>query len=389
MLSCPHLICTLRDSLARLSYCDSKVHKCCRPDPSENKTCSDICGPKAKVVGRIRPTRTSLLDNCRPKSNLFGRYPTLTDRTRPKTMRCRSFAACRLLVLTSSHEIQRFVSLRSTLIRAITHEVFSSAGKRQGFDGQGGLIVFRAIDIIRRAGPKAFLLENVEGLLWAKRGQCMEQILQALNSLNDYRVYWEVTNTKDHAIPQNRRRIFFVGIRQDVDRGTFVFPEPIACPNIRKFFDARSRRPSFADLPPPTQTTARSNVLDQLARLHAADNDPFFEPWIVDCDGSKEFSKAMYGLSPCLTSSRYRGHWVTSLGRRLSLSEVLRLQGLPDDLEFNVSEAQLRAMVGNAMSITVVARILARLLPSAGLAVSDLADVVVESGPLWKQARIS
>merc|ERR1719336_3661680 len=72
----------------------------------------------------------------------------------------------------------------------------------------------------------------------------------------------------------------------------------------------------------------------------------------------------------CLTARRNAGHWVTNRGRRMTKSEMMRLQGMPTPAEgfvVNVSEAQLGKQIGNAMSVNVLERIFCRLLPAAGL----------------------
>jgi DNA (cytosine-5)-methyltransferase 1 len=244
---------------------------------------------------------------------------------------------------------------------------FSGAGLRQGFNGVGGEIFFKVLQTIRLTRPKAFLLENVEGLCTAERGQCMERIVNCLVGLNTHTIHWQVLNTKDHGIPHNRARVFFVGILRGHDNGSFAFPRPSPNVDIRQFLDRRHGRPSFADLPPASQATAHGNVLQALNNIEAAGNDPFYEPWIIDCDGGPAYTKAWPGLSPCITKARSNGHWLTCMGRRMSLQEALRLQGFDDCFESSVSDRQLRIMLGNSMSLNVLERIFCSLLPAAGL----------------------
>ena len=99
-----------------------------------------------------------------------------------------------------------------------------------------------------------------------------------------------------------------------------------------------------------------------LNEIEALGSDPFYEPWIIDCDGSPAYTKAIPGVSPCITRSRYRGHWLTSMGRRMNLQETLRLQGFDDCFENPVSERQLRLMLGNGMSLNVLERFLLQLI---------------------------
>jgi site-specific DNA-cytosine methylase len=79
-------------------------------------------------------------------------------------------------------------------------------------------------------------------------------------------------------------------------------------------------------------------------------------------------------LVPCLTRTRAGcgGYWVTGVNRLLTTREMLRLQGLPHQfIEYaaaaNVSDRQLRQMIGNGMSVNVLVAILSRVLPAVGL----------------------
>jgi len=128
-------------------------------------------------------------------------------------------------------------------------QAFSLAGKQLGFEDVRGTLFFNSADYIRAKRPKVFILENVKGLLShdkvdkkSKYGRTFNTIINLLaRTVNGqeqlpfyqdnlgYNVYHAVLNTKEHGIPQNRERIFIVGIRPDVDNNTFRFPskEPL------------------------------------------------------------------------------------------------------------------------------------------------------------------
>jgi DNA (cytosine-5)-methyltransferase 1 len=265
---------------------------------------------------------------------------------------------------------------------------FSGAGLRLGFEARQGTIFFEVLETIRLSRPRAFLLENVEGLRSADGGHCLDKITESLQALGTYNISWRVLNTKDHGIPHNRARIFFVGILRSSDDGSFSWPAPLPPADIMEFLDRRLGRPSYADLPTASQTTARANVLHLLEKIEMKGGDPFYEPWIMDCDGSPDFTKAFMGVSPCITRSRGQGHWLSCMGRRMNLKEVLRLQGFADSFENVVTERQLRLMLGNGMSLNVLERILCRLLPAAGLS-GPLEDPFTRESPApWKRLRL-
>lgn len=246
---------------------------------------------------------------------------------------------------------------------------FSSAGQQRGFEDRRGKIFFNVLEYIQKQRPRVFVLENVSGLKSINKGEYFRAILESLEQLGDYNVSHKVLNTKDHGVPHNRHRLYIVGIRQDADRGTFNFPEPIPCPSIELFLDSRPRVSVVAaGLPPKSQTTARGNVVSSLRKLKREGSDPLKEPYVIDCDSTAERAKSMLSVTPCITCGRRNGHWVTSRGRRLRKTEMMRLQGMnPSKFRKVVSEGQLGKQLGNTMSVNVLERLLARVLPAAGL----------------------
>ena len=154
---------------------------------------------------------------------------------------------------------------------------------------------------------------------------------------------------------------------QEVDWGTFCFPAqvPMLAPEL--FLDPQQGRPSWADLPPPSNRVARQNVLILLRAAQDRDSDSFSEPWCIDCDSSIGRATAMLNCSPCITRSRAAGFWVSNRGRRFSLQELMHLQGVDSSLRVVVLEMQFRRLLGNSMSVNVLERILCTLLPASGL----------------------
>lgn len=257
---------------------------------------------------------------------------------------------------------------------------FSLAGNKQGFADQRGRgkLCFKIFDYIKEALPRVFVLENVSGLKEVNGGRAYTAIMKSLQALGEYNVHAEEMNTKDHGIPQNRRRIYFIGIRKDCDQGTFSYPTPLPSADLNDFLDPLDKTVTMMCLPPKSQTTAHRNVQLTVKALLESHEDPFRDPWVIDCDSSTNRMKYWKGLSPCLTHSRYRGHWITNRGRRLTLTEMMRLMGMmTPEAGFTVvvSETQLGKQIGNAMSCNVLERLLVRLLPAAGLAAAeDLTD---------------
>lgn len=255
---------------------------------------------------------------------------------------------------------------------------FSTGGLKEGFKDRHnrGEIFFFVRDYIAQQRPKAFVLENVSGLKTTNKGEYFRAILRSLEDLGDYNLYFELLDTVDHGVPCNRKRCYIVGIHTEADLGSFAFPGRIPCPSIDDFLDPPPAPEAVADaLPPPSQTTACRNVAIALTKIAKAGGNPLLNSWVVDCDASTERLQWKRGVSPCMTCSRKRGHWVTNRGRRINKPEMFRLHGMnPANFKVVVSEPQLGMQLGNAMSVNVLERLLVRLLPAAGLVDVELPD---------------
>lgn len=121
-------------------------------------------------------------------------------------------------------------------IGGIPCQSFSLAGKRMGENDPRGVLFYDFYRYVKNQRPKAFIIENVKGLLSADNGKIFQNWLQLLgDTVNGhhqmfnhpdslgYNLHWTVLNTKDFGLPQNRERVFLVGIRSDIHYG-FRFP---------------------------------------------------------------------------------------------------------------------------------------------------------------------
>jgi len=116
---------------------------------------------------------------------------------------------------------------------------FSLAGKRKGEDSKNGVLFYNSHEFIKKNNPRYFIFENVKGLLSDDSGKTFQRWIDYLGgkSVNGnpvifpheeatpYHVYYQVMNAKHYGVPQNRERIFIIGIRDDTDND-FSFPKP-------------------------------------------------------------------------------------------------------------------------------------------------------------------
>ena len=96
------------------------------------------------------------------------------------------------------------------LVGGFPCQAFSVAGKQRGFNDTRGTLFFDVARILKHKKPKHFILENVRGLLSHDSGRTFQTILKVLSDIG-YLVQWEVLNSKNYGVPQNRERVYIVG----------------------------------------------------------------------------------------------------------------------------------------------------------------------------------
>lgn len=108
------------------------------------------------------------------------------------------------------------------LVGGFPCQAFSIAGKRKGFEDTRGTLFFDIARILRSKKPRLFVLENVKGLLSHDSGNTFKTIIATLAKLG-YDIQWQVLNSKNFGVPQNRERVFIVGHLRGTARPK-VFP---------------------------------------------------------------------------------------------------------------------------------------------------------------------
>ena len=107
---------------------------------------------------------------------------------------------------------------------------FSNAGNRKGVHDSRGMLYKECLRIIGEKLPQVFLFENVKGLLSTKYidgKNLVDVIYEDLSTIGGigYDVEYKLLNASDYGVPQNRHRVLFVGIRNDLNK-KFIFPTP-------------------------------------------------------------------------------------------------------------------------------------------------------------------
>lgn len=101
---------------------------------------------------------------------------------------------------------------------------FSILGKRKALDDPRGQLTHKYFDLISQIRPRAFLFENVPGLLNVNRGQDFQNLWAYLQEKTGYQLFSQICHAADYAIPQFRNRVIIIGFREDVNCEHFNFP---------------------------------------------------------------------------------------------------------------------------------------------------------------------
>jgi DNA (cytosine-5)-methyltransferase 1 len=218
---------------------------------------------------------------------------------------------------------------------------FSSIGKRQGFAHETqGTLFFEVERIIRDKRPRAFLLENVKGLVTHDEGKTLRVILEHLNKLN-YTVWAKVLDASNHGVPQARERIYIVGFDNEKfgENVDFRWPKP----NEAKVAIGQFVESGISD----------RSISEHLQKVYIF-KKPDGRPQIIDpkSDGQVKTLVASYHKIQRL-SGTFVKDGPTGL-RLLSESECKAIMGFPLDFKVPVSRTQAFRQFGNSVAVPVI-----------------------------------
>jgi DNA (cytosine-5)-methyltransferase 1 len=242
------------------------------------------------------------------------------------------------------------------LVGGFPCQAFSIAGKRGGFSDTRGTLFFDLARILKAKRPRLFLFENVKGLLSHDEGRTFLTIVSALDELG-YDLQWEVLNSKNFGVPQNRERIFITGHLRGTPRPQ-VFPlgEDGGEHNALVGKQAQATGTINSSMSKGgNRQDSKAGVL--IGELHAQNPSVHQDYRVYETDG----------IAPTLNSNRGGGsakhpYIAQSQIRRLTPMECERLQGYPDGWTEGVSDTQRYKTLGNAVTVNVVEAICRSML---------------------------
>lgn len=249
-------------------------------------------------------------------------------------------------------------------------QAFSVAGKGLGELDTRGTLFNDIIRIAEVKKPKYMLLENVKGLINKRHKETFKKILSELDRIG-YHVHWKVLNTKEHGIPQNRERVFFVCFRDYFEWKKFEYPEKEELKIFLKEILEDEVDEKYLLSKAHVKRLIESDDLKKSFSKFKTDGEPMFTLNTQDRHGilqiphgaNKGGIKAKDGVVPAMTANAQWQHNNFLLQnctiRKLTPKECFRLMGFLEDqinLE-GLSNSQRYKLAGNGWDINLVSKI--------------------------------
>jgi len=202
---------------------------------------------------------------------------------------------------------------------------FSLAGKRKGLGDKRGKLYLAMCDAISVLKPKAFIAENVRGLMSMKDGDTLEMIVSDLKAIG-YNVIPKLYKAIEWGVPQTRERVIIIGIRNDI--APFSHPEANRQKSVVTLSDA------IDDLAERLEDREFGHVWSKAKKNKGQGN--------ITCKADKP--------GPTMRSEHHGNiEFHYSLKRRLSAREAARIQSFPDNMNFYPSISAAYKQIGNAV----------------------------------------
>jgi DNA (cytosine-5)-methyltransferase 1 len=240
-------------------------------------------------------------------------------------------------------------------------QAFSIFGKRLGKKDKRGILFFNSHEFIQKNNPRYFIFENVKGLLSHEEGKTFQEWINYLGgkSINGlpvlfpdenaapYHLYYKILNSKNLNVPQNRERIFIIGIRDDQDNH-FRWPkyEPLT-KKLKDIIEIEAPDKYFLDDKSLNNLTKKDEYINVQSKL-----------WIADYRYDEGLRIRKDGNSPCIHTRD--AHLINYSGkiRRLTPKECFRLMDFPDSFTWPVSDSQAYKQAGNSIVVKCLEKII-------------------------------
>lgn len=265
---------------------------------------------------------------------------------------------------------------------------FSSVGFRGGLEDVRGTLFYEYARIVKETQPKVFIYENVRGLTTHDDGKTWKKMKKVFTDTLHYKITEpKVLNAADYGIPQNRRRLFVVGIRNDIDCKEFNYPKELGIENLPFYMQDILEDNCKYDEKKLNFNFDKKNGKIIIKKVKGTvDPKYILTPKVRDyClkSGTKTFRTSTQTDLPIartllrtMTQHHRAGvdNYITvketcneKIIRSLTERECLRLMGYPDSFKVVVSTQQMMKQAGNSIVVDVMMAVLDEIFKTGAL----------------------
>ncbi|WP_430405434.1 DNA cytosine methyltransferase [Fluviicola sp.] len=262
---------------------------------------------------------------------------------------------------------------------------WSEAGSKKGLADKRGQLFYEFIRILADKQPKFFLAENVSGMLLNTHGDALANIKDMFDEVG-YNLSFELLNVSDFGIPQDRKRVFFIGYRKDLNL-KFSFPKPTSKENKLTLKDVLGDlKDNVMPALPGNYTNGERCLMPNHEYMTGGFSSIYMSRNRVRSWDEVSFTIQAGGRHAPIHPQAPKMDFVSQnvrvfvpgkedLYRRLSVRECARIQTFPDDFVFHYNSVVAGyKMIGNAVPVEM-GRVLA----------SEIKKDLSESGKVKKK----
>jgi len=229
---------------------------------------------------------------------------------------------------------------------------FSLANPSRSFEDPRNHLFNEYARLLKEVKPKMFLMENVSGMVTMQKGKVFEIIKKELASCG-YTLYSKLLNAKDYGVPQSRRRIIIIGVRNDISQA-FTFPTPTHDEeNYKSVGNALFDTP--VDISNPNHLIGKLTKLN-LERIKCIPEGGSMRHCPPSLQNNSDLNRSMRRLnrekvSYTIVHNNCDHYYHPIENRRITIREMARIQGYADDYIFSGSKSEQSRQVGNSVPV--------------------------------------
>lgn len=240
---------------------------------------------------------------------------------------------------------------------------WSEAGALKGIKDQRGQLFYEYIRVLRDKQPLFFVAENVSGMMAQRHSEAVSHFIELFQQAG-YNLFREMLNANDYGVAEDRDRVFFVGFRKDLGITNFNYPKPLAQkPTLKDCIwdlkdNAIAARPKNRSNGDECKVANHEYFIGDFSPIFMSRNRvrTWDEPaFTVQASGRQ---CQLHPQAPKMEKiGKDKQRFVVGkehLYRRMTVREVARIQGFPDDFQFIYDEVNYGyKMIGNAVPVNL------------------------------------